>query len=160
MKPQDFVDAIVKKEKIKSNKTRPDQASYDSSKRKSSDHFDPDYSKRFRIDASDSKFLNSSNKRSNFECTSCSKTFHSYQALGGHRASHKKNKGCFASGINSSTETAGRSSVEHFIEHCDNTTERGVRAKKRSEGHQCSVCLKVFSSGQALGGHKRSHLFF
>lgn len=24
-------------------------------------------------------------------------------------------------------------------------------------GHQCSICLKVFSSGQALGGHKRCH---
>ncbi|XP_038687570.1 zinc finger protein ZAT4-like [Tripterygium wilfordii] len=157
MKPEDFVDAIMKREKIETNKTRPDQASYDSSKRKSSNHFDPDCSKRFRIDASDSKFFNSSNKRNKFECTSCSKTFRSYQALGGHRASHKKNKGCFASGINSSnssTETAGRSSVEHFIEHCDNKTERGVRTKKRSEGHQCSVCLKVFSSGQALGGHE------
>ncbi|KAF6159797.1 hypothetical protein GIB67_030055 [Kingdonia uniflora] len=24
-------------------------------------------------------------------------------------------------------------------------------------GHQCGICLKVFSSGQALGGHKRCH---
>uniref|UniRef100_A0A7N0TZV9 C2H2-type domain-containing protein n=1 Tax=Kalanchoe fedtschenkoi TaxID=63787 RepID=A0A7N0TZV9_KALFE len=25
--------------------------------------------------------------------------------------------------------------------------------------HECPVCYKVFKSGQALGGHKRSHLF-
>ena len=24
--------------------------------------------------------------------------------------------------------------------------------------HQCPVCFRVFSSGQALGGHKRSHV--
>ncbi|KAL0356505.1 UNVERIFIED_CONTAM: Zinc finger protein ZAT3 [Sesamum calycinum] len=24
-------------------------------------------------------------------------------------------------------------------------------------GHKCSICLRVFSSGQALGGHKRCH---
>ncbi|MCD7455093.1 hypothetical protein HAX54_026996 [Datura stramonium] len=27
-----------------------------------------------------------------FECTTCNKSFHSYQALGGHRASHKNTK--------------------------------------------------------------------
>ncbi|WZZ16668.1 hypothetical protein YC2023_109757 [Brassica napus] len=28
---------------------------------------------------------------------------------------------------------------------------------KNSKGHECPVCFKVYSSGQALGGHKRSH---
>ncbi|KAF6175400.1 hypothetical protein GIB67_036491 [Kingdonia uniflora] len=32
-----------------------------------------------------------------FECKACKKVFNSHQALGGHRASHKKIKGCFAS---------------------------------------------------------------
>ncbi|KAI9086115.1 hypothetical protein K1719_031948 [Acacia pycnantha] len=32
----------------------------------------------------------SSNRRGKFECTTCNKIFDSYQALGGHRASHKK----------------------------------------------------------------------
>ncbi|CAK7349683.1 unnamed protein product [Dovyalis caffra] len=31
-----------------------------------------------------------------FECSSCKKVFGSHQALGGHRASHKNVKGCFA----------------------------------------------------------------
>ncbi|ESQ34288.1 hypothetical protein EUTSA_v10007938mg [Eutrema salsugineum] len=31
--------------------------------------------------------------------------------------------------------------------------------KKKSKGHECPICFKVFKSGQALGGHKRSHSF-
>ncbi|KAG7037136.1 Zinc finger protein ZAT9, partial [Cucurbita argyrosperma subsp. argyrosperma] len=30
--------------------------------------------------------------------------------------------------------------------------------KKNRKHHQCSICFRIFSSGQALGGHKRSHL--
>ncbi|CBI15163.3 unnamed protein product, partial [Vitis vinifera] len=33
-----------------------------------------------------------------------------------------------------------------------------ILGSKKSKGHECPICLKVFSSGQALGGHKRSHL--
>ncbi|KAM3233369.1 zinc finger protein ZAT3-like [Capsicum annuum] len=33
-----------------------------------------------------------------FECSGCKKVFGSHQALGGHRASHKNVKGCYASG--------------------------------------------------------------
>lgn len=34
-----------------------------------------------------------------FECSSCKKVFGSHQALGGHRASHKNVKGCFANAM-------------------------------------------------------------
>lgn len=30
---------------------------------------------------------------------------------------------------------------------------------KKSKGHECPICFRVFRSGQALGGHKRSHFF-
>ncbi|CAM8885581.1 unnamed protein product [Rhodiola kirilowii] len=65
-----------------------------------------------------------------FKCSVCHKSFGSYQALGGHKASHR-NK----SYLSSDDEPAS-------------TTNRS---------HECSICHKSFPSGQALGGHKRRH---
>ncbi|GMN50094.1 hypothetical protein TIFTF001_019247 [Ficus carica] len=44
-----------------------------------------------------------------FECSSCKKVFRSHQALGGHRASHKNVKGCFAMTRPSSAADSGNS---------------------------------------------------
>ncbi|KAL2322094.1 hypothetical protein Fmac_026473 [Flemingia macrophylla] len=120
-----------------------------------------------------------SNKRGKFECTTCNKIFHSYQALGGHRASHKKIKGCFASRNESSENSietdisAGPTTENKLMKNSDseyrmenahgggfhNEIEMGtVTESKKSKGHECPICLKVFPSGQALGGHKRSHM--
>ncbi|KAJ7956445.1 Zinc finger protein [Quillaja saponaria] len=125
----------------------------------------------------EAEFCRSSIKRSKFECTTCNKIFHSYQALGGHRASHKKMKGCFASRIErseNSIETEHsrdattdsklfKSTNDDYL--IDHDMDSGIDHKseistgfKRSKGHECPICLKVFPSGQALGGHKRSHL--
>lgn len=89
-----------------------------------------------------------------FQCKTCNKIFDSHQALGGHRASHKKVKGCFASTIDNFNNT-----VDEFSLH---GIEIGVSAprtikRKRSKAHECSICHRVFASGQALGGHKRCH---
>lgn len=65
-----------------------------------------------------------------FECETCEKVFKSYQALGGHRASHKK-----------------KSAESNELK----------KSSSSSNHHECPICSKVFSSGQALGGHKRSH---
>ncbi|CAA7050678.1 unnamed protein product [Microthlaspi erraticum] len=74
--------------------------------------------------------------RGRFKCETCGKVFKSYQALGGHRASHKKNKTC-------TTVTA--------------KTEQVKTEYAEKKVHQCPICFRVFASGQALGGHKRSH---
>ncbi|KAL3505207.1 hypothetical protein ACH5RR_035048 [Cinchona calisaya] len=81
-----------------------------------------------------------------FECSSCKKVFGSHQALGGHRASHKNVKGCFAITKNDGEEE-------------DRILGEGEEEDKMlmAFGHKCSICLRVFSSGQALGGHKRCH---
>ncbi|KAH6807740.1 hypothetical protein C2S51_028848 [Perilla frutescens var. frutescens] len=85
------------------------------------------------------------NKKKNhkFTCIICKKGFPSYQALGGHRASHKKFKGCCAPTTTSSHETPAQ--------------EENIECKKSKE-HHCPICFKIFPSGQALGGHKRSHM--
>ncbi|KAL2324273.1 hypothetical protein Fmac_023331 [Flemingia macrophylla] len=73
-------------------------------------------------------------------CTVCNKAFPSYQALGGHKASHRKS---------SSDSTASASAVANDA----------VSASAAGAGrmHECSICHKAFPTGQALGGHKRCH---
>lgn len=100
---------------------------------------------------------------SRFECSSCKKVFGSHQALGGHRASHKNVKGCFAITRND----GGTEELEdgEFVSHCDRNGGDGggggdnmmVVLGSSSQQHRCSICLRIFSSGQALGGHKRCH---
>ncbi|XP_017695822.2 zinc finger protein ZAT4-like [Phoenix dactylifera] len=120
--------------------------------------FGRDFVERFRFDASDGSFDKAPERRSRFECTSCNKIFHSYQALGGHRASHKRMKSCC--GSENSLETDA--SVEHAA--VGEMVDRGAGIEaanglsKKAKSHQCLLCGKVFASGQALGGHKRSHL--
>ncbi|WCJ35874.1 C2H2-like zinc finger protein [Euphorbia peplus] len=98
-------------------------------------------------------------RNSRFECNTCNKIFHSYQALGGHRASHKKNKGCYASSENSVEETL-QSSPDQPDETPSDFEKRAAETTKKTKlgHHVCPICFKVFPSGQALGGHKRSHL--
>ncbi|PPD78020.1 hypothetical protein GOBAR_DD25065 [Gossypium barbadense] len=67
----------------------------------------------------------------------CNKAFPSYQALGGHKASHRKPSTAQNPSITSETNAAGSSG--------------------RGRSHECSICHKSFPTGQALGGHKRCH---
>lgn len=77
-----------------------------------------------------------SSTRSEFRCETCDKVFKSYQALGGHKASHKKMK----------------------LNQGDNDHKTKIVLSENNKVHECDVCFKVFGSGQALGGHKRSHV--
>ncbi|XP_057502547.1 zinc finger protein ZAT9-like [Actinidia eriantha] len=81
--------------------------------------------------------------RPKYKCETCFKVFKSYQALGGHRASHKKTQ------PNNNGNPTMASQSEPEIRNV------GVSEEKI---HECPVCFRVFSSGQALGGHKRSHV--
>nr|XP_010934138.1 zinc finger protein ZAT4 [Elaeis guineensis] len=107
--------------------------------------------------------------RGMFECKACKKVFTSHQALGGHRASHKKVKGCFAAKLDDLDEVPPDDEV---INHDNNNTSSEMAMaivpfdnpplavtplKKKSKVHECSICHRVFTSGQALGGHKRCH---
>ncbi|KAJ7952508.1 Zinc finger protein [Quillaja saponaria] len=65
------------------------------------------------------------------QCENCRKTFRSSGAL----SSHKKI--CFRNEAEAEAKNAGNDSTKIF---------------------ECPFCYKVFGSGQALGGHKRSHL--
>ena len=73
-----------------------------------------------------------------YKCSVCNKAFPSYQALGGHKASHRKLS------IDAATTNADNPSTT-------SATSVSCRA------HECSICHKTFPTGQALGGHKRCH---
>jgi hypothetical protein len=64
-----------------------------------------------------------------FVCKTCNRVFPSFQALGGHRASHKKPR----------------------------LDGDGDPALAKPKLHGCSICGLEFAIGQALGGHMRRH---
>jgi hypothetical protein len=70
-------------------------------------------------------------KKCGFKCKTCNKEFSSFQALGGHRASHKRPK------------------LIHKL-----------LPTMKSKMHSCPICGLEFSIGQALGGHMRKHNTF
>ncbi|RZC80047.1 hypothetical protein C5167_042623 [Papaver somniferum] len=74
-----------------------------------------------------------------FECKTCGKGFSSFQALGGHRASHKKLRLVKGDGYSNMDGRLSSSS------------------KSSSALHECSICGKGYAIGQALGGHMRRH---
>ncbi|KAL5213848.1 hypothetical protein ABZP36_003000 [Zizania latifolia] len=90
-------------------------------------------------------------KRTRFQCPACKKVFRSYQALGGHRASHVRGGrgGCCAPPSNRPPSPA---TPLQPLPECDGGEEEDAKP------HQCPCCFRVFASGQALGGHKKSQL--
>ncbi|CAN7007176.1 unnamed protein product [Brassica rapa subsp. trilocularis] len=75
------------------------------------------------------------NTSNRFECKTCNRRFSSFQALGGHRAIHKKPK-----------LAVDKKHVKHLTKNY-----------KGTHMHKCSRCDQSFGTGQALGGHMRRH---
>ncbi|KAA0034690.1 zinc finger protein ZAT5-like [Cucumis melo var. makuwa] len=99
-----------------------------------------------------------------YECKTCYRTFPSFQALGGHRASHKKPKAMEAE------KKHILSSDDEEIQFKNNniTTTNSLSLQLNQRGslnnssgkakvHECAICGAEFTSGQALGGHMRRH---
>jgi C2H2-type zinc finger len=76
-----------------------------------------------------------------FKCSICAKGFSSYQALGGHKSSHRR-----------PMHPAQNEPINVAPD-----TKKNMDSDGGNGGHRCNVCLKNFATGQALGGHKRCH---
>ncbi|XBJ00310.1 hypothetical protein VPH35_020224 [Triticum aestivum] len=76
-------------------------------------------------------------KAQGYECSVCGKIYASYQALGGHKKSHRKRPMPPIASAGGD-EVSGGAPVEAKV-------------------HQCMLCHRTFLSGPALGGHKRLH---
>ncbi|GAB2293840.1 ZINC FINGER protein [Dionaea muscipula] len=88
-----------------------------------------------------------------YRCSVCSKAFGSYQALGGHKASHRKLN------LQSADQDDQKSTSSASAAATSASGAVGAAANPIGSGkiHECSICHKCFPSGQALGGHKRCH---
>ncbi|CAN4100388.1 unnamed protein product [Withania somnifera] len=115
--------------------------------------------KKLKGHASDSE------EKIKFLSTTCNKNCHSYHA-GGHISSRKKTKGCENAIVNlkhlqnqdaHSKFIKNSSNDSRTIDEFDEKVEASSMSKKIKE-YECPICFKIFQSGQALGGHKRSHL--
>ncbi|KAJ7971048.1 putative Zinc finger protein [Quillaja saponaria] len=100
---------------------------------------------------SDSDFLVDTQNKGEYNCKTSDKVFLSRQDLDGHHAVHKKN---FSEFIAEDSETDNH---ERFFEQGLNGGTEVSYEVRVSKGYKCSICFKVFPSGQALGGHKRAH---
>ncbi|KAG2279192.1 hypothetical protein Bca52824_050412 [Brassica carinata] len=97
-----------------------------------------------------------------YQCKTCDRTFSSFQALGGHRASHKKRK---ATSFYSNLDHLKKNIYEN--DSLATTTTIYNNSKNRSlvvygkagnnKVHECRICGAEFTAGQALGGHMRRH---
>ncbi|KAL6516708.1 hypothetical protein OROGR_020013 [Orobanche gracilis] len=104
-----------------------------------------------------------------YECRTCSRTFPSFQALGGHRAGHKKPKPVtdddrkkypppppasaeFEAGEGKfiTSDAVARPIPTRLPNRC-------LNVGNKPKIHECSICGSEFASGQALGGHMRRH---
>ncbi|KAK9074577.1 hypothetical protein SSX86_007175 [Deinandra increscens subsp. villosa] len=93
----------------------------------------------------------SNKKRNKYECLNCNKIFTSFQGLGGHRPCHKKNNF-----FGSKNDNGENTLEDEFAPTRKPKFDNKLKAKK-NKGHECPICFRMFKSGQALGGHKRSH---
>ncbi|KAG8062939.1 hypothetical protein GUJ93_ZPchr0003g17291 [Zizania palustris] len=87
-----------------------------------------------------------------FRCSVCGKAFSSYQALGGHKSSHRKPP--------AGEQCAAAASVAQQASGGDQSDGHGSASSSAAGGsgpHRCTICRRSFATGQALGGHKRCH---
>uniref|UniRef100_A0A803MGP9 C2H2-type domain-containing protein n=1 Tax=Chenopodium quinoa TaxID=63459 RepID=A0A803MGP9_CHEQI len=125
-----------------------------------------------KINNNNNTSTTSTSNISTYECKTCNKAFPSFQALGGHRTSHKKIKPSTPTVVVpparspdtidtvlhdrdrslDDLDVAEFTSKKYFLVQSNNNNDAS-----KARVHECSICGSEFPSGQALGGHMRRH---
>ncbi|PHT62994.1 hypothetical protein T459_33162 [Capsicum annuum] len=106
-----------------------------------------------------------------YTCKICGKIFASHQALGGHRSSHNKFKITIENTIDHhqdqeikarnqediNTQVHAHQDVQLGNQEINNYNIIDQHGSNNNNAHKCEICDKIFPTGQALGGHQRSH---
>ncbi|TVU23419.1 hypothetical protein EJB05_25783, partial [Eragrostis curvula] len=74
-----------------------------------------------------------------FQCRTCGRRFVTFQALGGHRTSHKR-------------PLVRADGLDLLL-----GARPGAKGAAVKDVHRCNTCGTVFPTGEALGGHMRRH---
>jgi hypothetical protein len=92
-----------------------------------------------------------------FRCSVCGKSFGSYQALGGHKTSHRVKQP--APAAPAAAPVVAPAPVAAVLPPAEPATSSTAASSDGATNrvHKCSICHKEFPTGQALGGHKRKH---
>ncbi|KAI4307535.1 hypothetical protein L6164_030711 [Bauhinia variegata] len=99
------------------------------------------------------------NETNKHVCSSCNKSFPTHQALGGHRSSHNKSKIIQNQNQNVKPDVVESESYDIRLDIATRADAEVINSNGNGNGngHRCNICNKIFSTGQALGGHKRCH---
>ncbi|KAF7147155.1 hypothetical protein RHSIM_Rhsim03G0112400 [Rhododendron simsii] len=96
-----------------------------------------------------------------YQCKTCDRAFPSFQALGGHMASHKKSMNKPLSSDEEKEDQQFKAPVSSPASMPPQLTNENTSFHGNSNGspriHECWICGAEFASGQALGGHMRRH---
>lgn len=124
-------------------------------------HFENDNSRSRRYDEAATTSCGGATKATRsgagaclYTCKTCNRSFSSFQALGGHRASHSKPKNEKKPAMFSDDEDFPSPS---YLQLSSVSTSPYSATMKSPRMHECSYCGAEFTSGQALGGHMRKH---
>ncbi|OWM75901.1 hypothetical protein CDL15_Pgr009545 [Punica granatum] len=92
--------------------------------------------------------------KQNHQCNVCYKLFDSRKALSGHRSASSCYRKVEPLPPSESNMDVNRQWTSKKL---SSDLKKKLVGTKKSYRHECPICFRVFKSGQALGGHKRSH---